>query len=226
MASTNGYGGGLPTHTASASSSKPPVDDPRHQKQRLRRRRGCLCCACLAVTLVLVAVVLLILFLTVLRVRDPTTRLVSTRLIGVAPRLTFPALSIQLNVTLLLTVSVHNPNPASFSFPSGGHTDLTYRGAHVGDAEIDPGRIPSKGDGDVQLALTLQADRFAGDVAQLIADVEAGSLPLEASTRIPGRVAVFGVFKRHAVAYSDCSFVFGVAEMGVRSQECRDHTKL
>ncbi|XP_044946255.1 uncharacterized protein LOC123395335 [Hordeum vulgare subsp. vulgare] len=227
MASTTGYGnvtgGGLPTHTA---TSKPPVDDPRQQKQRLRRRRGCLCCACLAVTLVLLAVVLLILFLTVLRVRDPTTRLVSTRLVGVAPRLTFPALSIQLNVTLLITVSVHNPNPASFSFPSGGHTDLTYRGAHVGDAEIDPGRVPSKGDADVRLALTLQADRFAGDVAQLIADVEAGSLPIEASTRIPGRVAVFGVFKRHAVAYSDCSFVFGVAELGVRSQECRDHTKL
>ncbi|CAM0950434.1 unnamed protein product [Alopecurus aequalis] len=228
MTSTNGYGGGggLPTHT---TATKPPVDDLHREKQRLRRRRGCLCCACLLVTLVLIAVVLLILFLTVLRVRDPTTRLVSTKLIGVAPRLTFPALNIQLNVTLLLTVSVHNPNPASFSFLSGGHTDLTYRGAHVGDAEIDPGRIPSKGDADVRLALTLQADKFISSpdaMAQLMSDVEAGSLPLEASTRIPGRVAVFGVFKRHAVAYSDCVFVFGIAEMGVRSQQCSDHTKL
>jgi len=227
MASTNGSGGGLPTHT-----TKPPVDDlhrEKQQQQRLRRRRGCLCCACLLVTLVLLAVVLLILFLTVLRVRDPTTRLVSTKLVGVAPRLTFPALSIQLNVTLLLTVSVHNPNPASFSFQSGGHTDLTYRGVHVGDAEIDPGRVPSKGDADVKLALTLQADQFvasADAMAQLISDVEAGSMPLEASTRIPGRVAIFGVFKRHAVAYSDCSFVFGIAELGVRSQQCSDHTKL
>ncbi|KAM0853357.1 hypothetical protein ACQ4PT_051118 [Festuca glaucescens] len=225
MASTNG--GGLPTHTA--ATTKPPADDLRREKQRLRRRRGCLCCACLLVTLVLLGVVLLILFLTVLRVRDPTTRLVSTKLAGVSPRLTFPALSIQLNVTLLLTVSVHNPNPASFSFRSGGHTDLTYRGVHVGDAEIDPGRIPSKGDGEVKLALTLQADRFVssgGAMAQLISDVEAGSLPVEASTRIAGRVAVFGIFKRHAVAYSDCSFVFGIAEMGVRSQQCSDHTKL
>jgi hypothetical protein len=226
MASTNGSGGGLPTHT-----TKPPVDGLHREKQqqRLRRRRGCLCCACLLVTLVLLAVLLLILFLTVLRVRDPTTRLVSTQLVGVAPRLTFPALSIQLNVTLLLTVSVHNPNPASFSFRSGGHTDLTYRGVHVGDAEIDPGRVPSKGDADVKLALTLQADQFvssADAMAKLISDVEAGSLPLEASTRIPGRVAVFGVFKRHAVAYSDCSFVFGIAELGVRSQQCSDHTKL
>jgi LEA14-like dessication related protein len=149
--------------------------------------------------------------------------------VGLAPRLTFPALSIQLNVTVLLTVSVHNPNPASFTFLSGGHTDLTYRGVHVGDAEIDPGRIPSKGDGEVKMALTLQADKFVssgGAMAQLISDVEAGSLPVDASTRIPGRVAVFGVFKRHAVAYSDCSFVFGIAEMGVRSQQCSDHTKL
>ncbi|KAL6640712.1 hypothetical protein ACP70R_021835 [Stipagrostis hirtigluma subsp. patula] len=51
--------------------------------------------------------------------------------------------SVQLNVTLLLTVAVHNPNPASFVYMSG-HTDLTYRGAKVGEAEIDPGRIPAR----------------------------------------------------------------------------------
>lgn len=226
MASTNGYGnvtgGGLPTHTA---TSKPPVNDPRHQKQRLRRRRGCLCCACLAVTLVLIAVVLLILFLTVLRVRDPTTRLVSTRLIGVAPRLTFPTLSIQLNVTLLLTVSVHNPNPASFSYASGT-TGLWYRGAHVGDAQVDPGRIPSKGDGVVQLEMTVLTAGFTKDMAQLIRDIEAGSLPLDASARIPGRVAVLGVFKLNVVAYSDCHIVVGFPDMDIRGQDCRDHAKL
>jgi hypothetical protein len=60
--------------------------------------------------LVLLAATLAALFLTVLRVRDPTTRLVSARLVGLAPRL---------SVTLLLTVAVHNPNRASFSFASG-----------------------------------------------------------------------------------------------------------
>jgi len=177
---------------------------------------------CLLVTLAVLlalAITLLVLFLTVLKVRDPTTRLVSTRL-------TFPALSVQLNVTLLLTVAVHNPNPASFAYDAGGHTDLTYRGAHVGEAAIDPGRIPSKGDGEVRLALTVQADRLAADLAQLVADVESGSVAMEASTRIPGRVTILGIFKRHAVAYSDCSFVFGVAEMAVRSQQCHDRTKL
>ena len=222
-AAGNGTGGILPTHTAAPSAPAWPskTKDPR-------RRRRCLC-VCLLVTLAVLlalAITLLVLFLTVLKVRDPTTRLVSTRLAGVAPRLTFPALSVQLNVTLLLTVAVHNPNPASFAYDAGGHTDLTYRGAHVGDAAIDPGRIPSKGDGEVKLALTVQADRLAADLAQLVADVESGSVAMEASTRIPGRVTILGIFKRHAVAYSDCSFVFGVAEMTVRSQQCHDRTKL
>uniref|UniRef100_A0A0D9XNI0 Late embryogenesis abundant protein LEA-2 subgroup domain-containing protein n=1 Tax=Leersia perrieri TaxID=77586 RepID=A0A0D9XNI0_9ORYZ len=223
MASTtaaagNGSSSILPTHTT-------PKDAADMEAARHRRRRRCLCC-CLLITiliLLILAITLLVLFLTVLRVRDPTTRLVATRLAGVAPRLTFP---IQLNVTLLLTVSIHNPNPASFTYATGGHADLLYRGAHVGDAEIDPGRIPSKGDANVTLALTLQADRFAGDLGQLVNDVLTGSVEVDASTRIPGRVAIFGVFKRHAVAYSDCHFVFGVAEMGVRSQQCSDRTKL
>ena len=191
-AAGNGTGGILPTHTAAPSAPAWPskTKDPR-------RRRRCLC-VCLLVTLavlVALAITLLVLFLTVLKVRDPTTRLVSTHLAGVAPRLTFPALSVQLNVTLLLTVAVHNPNPASFAYD----TDLLYRGKH------DPGRIPSRGDGLVSLALTLQAD---------------GSLALQANT------VIFGFIKRHAVAYSDCSFVFGVAEMAVRSQQCHDRTKL
>ncbi|KAF8707011.1 hypothetical protein HU200_030538 [Digitaria exilis] len=225
----SGNGSVLPTHTAAPSAPAWPSSSSKMDtKEDPSRRRRCLC-VCLLVTLAVLlalAITLLVLFLTVLKVRDPTTRLVSTRLAGVAPRLSFPAMSVQLNVTLLLTVGVHNPNPASFDYDAGGHSDLTYRGAHVGDAQIDPGRIPSKGDGEVKLALTLQADRFADDLMQLLADVEAGSIAMEASTRIPGRVTVLGIFKRHAVAYSDCSFVFGVAEMGVRSQQCHDRTKL
>ncbi|KAL6597394.1 hypothetical protein ACP70R_046834 [Stipagrostis hirtigluma subsp. patula] len=43
---------------------------------------------------------------------------------------------------------------------------------------------------------------------------------------VPGKVTILGVFKRHAVAYSDCKLVFGVAELKVRSQECNGRTKL
>ncbi|GJN07140.1 hypothetical protein PR202_ga24942 [Eleusine coracana subsp. coracana] len=223
MASSNGSV--LPTHTASAPtwpSSKPPPPPPT-------RRRLCICGLVTLAILTALAITILTLSLTLFRVRDPTTHLQSTRLTGVAPRVvTLPTPSIQLNVTLLLTVAVHNPNAASFSYLSG-HTDLTYRGAHVGSAEIDPGRIPSRGDGEVTLALTVQADRIlAGDLGQLVDDVVGtGAMPLEANTRIPGKVSILGgIIKRRAVAYSDCKFVFGVAEMKVRSQECQDRTKL
>uniref|UniRef100_A0A0E0MBT5 Late embryogenesis abundant protein LEA-2 subgroup domain-containing protein n=1 Tax=Oryza punctata TaxID=4537 RepID=A0A0E0MBT5_ORYPU len=223
MASTAAAGNGsiLPT-TATAPPLRTHKDADLETTARRRRRLCCCLLVTLVVLLLVLAITLLVLFLTVLRVRDPTTHLVSTRLIGLSPRLS----SLQLNATLLITVAVHNPNPASFTYATGGHTDLTYRGAHVGDADIDPGRIPSRGDGNVTMALTLQADRFAGDLTQLVGDVMAGSVALDASTRIPGRVAILGVFKRHAVAYSDCHLVLGVTEMGVRSQQCSDRTKL
>ncbi|KAM0830188.1 hypothetical protein ACQ4PT_066375 [Festuca glaucescens] len=207
-----------------ASSKQPltPSSAIRH-----RRRRRCLL-GTLAALLAL-AVVLLVLFLTVLRVRDPTIRLVSTELTGVAPRFALlPVPSLRINVTLFLTVSVHNPNPASFAYGEGGHADLSYRGAHVGDAEIGPGAVPSRGDAEARLALTLQADRFlaAGDARQLAEDMEGGLLPLDAATRVPGTVVLFGLFRRRAVAYSECRLVFAVAEMRVQSHECSGGTKL
>ncbi|WVZ54736.1 hypothetical protein U9M48_005490 [Paspalum notatum var. saurae] len=210
-----------PPHTTT-TTTKPPPDTRR------RRRRRCLC-VCVLITLALLlilALTILILSLTLLRVRDPTTRLVSTRLAGVAPRLTLPALDLQLNVTLLLTVAVHNPNAASFAYGADGRTTLLYRGAQVGDASIDPGRVPARGDGNVTLALTVQADKLAQDLTQLIADVESGSVEMEANTVVPGRVTILGIVSRHAVAYSDCTFVLDVAGFKVRSQQCRDRTKL
>ncbi|TVU39088.1 hypothetical protein EJB05_12492, partial [Eragrostis curvula] len=202
------------------------VDHPRicsnkiHKRRRRRRR-----CICLLVTLgvlLLLGVTLLVLFLTVLRVRDPTTRLVSARLVGFTPSLTPP---LQFNVTMLLTVAVHNPNPASFAFDSG-NAQLRYRGVLVGDAAVEPGRLPSRGDANVTMVMTVLSDSFGAELAQLVQDLEAGAVPLDAGAAIPGKVAVFRVFKLRAVAYSDCHVVFGVPEMQVRSQVCSDHTKL
>ncbi|KAE8769101.1 harpin-induced protein 1 containing expressed [Hordeum vulgare] len=216
-----------PPTPSSKSKSSSPVASPALHHQARRRRRRCL----IATTAVLLAlaVVLAVLFLTVLRVRDPTIRLVSTQFVGAAPRFALlPTPSIRLNLTLLITVSVHNPNPASFTYADGGHADLSYRGAHVGDAEIDPGAVPSGGDAEVRLVLTLEADRFAaaGDSRQLADDVESRALPLDASTTVPGTVLLFGVFRRSAVAFSECRLVFAVMEMRVQSHQCNSRTKL
>ncbi|OEL38738.1 hypothetical protein BAE44_0000242 [Dichanthelium oligosanthes] len=203
----------LPTH----------ADEELHRQRRRRRRRcRCCCASCLLVSLLL-GVTLLVLFLTVLRVRDPTTRLVSSRVIGFALG---PGPGLQFNLTMLLTVDVHNPNPASFTYASGS-ADLWYRGVLVGVAAVDPGRIPSRGDGTMELVMTVLSGSFGDELNQLVKDMEAGAVPLDASARVPGKVGLLGgVLKIRAVAYSDCHVIFAFPEMKVRSQVCQDHTKL
>ncbi|KAF7048400.1 hypothetical protein CFC21_057178 [Triticum aestivum] len=209
------------------ASSKPPTASSASHHQAGRRRRRCLVAT--AAVLFALAAVLAVLFLTVLRVRDPTIRLVSTQFVGAAPSFALlPTPSLRLNLTLLVTVSVHNPNPASFTYADGGHANLSYRGAHVGDAEIDPGAVPSRGDAEVRVALTLEADRFAaaGGARQLAEDVESRAMPLESATTVPGTVLLFGVFRRRAVAYSECRLEVAVMEMRVQSHQCNSSTKL
>uniref|UniRef100_N1QQF1 Cyclin-dependent kinase B1-1 n=1 Tax=Aegilops tauschii TaxID=37682 RepID=N1QQF1_AEGTA len=83
-------------------------------------------------------------------------------------------------------------------------------------------------DAEVRVALTLETDRFvaAGDVRQLAEDVESRAMPLDAATTVPGTVLLFGLFRRSAVAYSECRLVFAVMEMRVQSHECNSSTKL
>jgi Late embryogenesis abundant protein len=199
---------------------------PKPKAKAKSNKRRCLC-ACLGCGLVilLLAILLLILALTLFRVRDPSISLTSTRLAGVAPRVTLPALSLQLNITLDIIASVHNPNRASFTYQSG-QTNLTYRGTQVGQATIEPGRIPNHGSGPVRLSLTVDAVQFSDNLGTLIGDVLNGTIAFDTSTMIPGRVAILGFIKHHAVARSTCHVEIGVPSMNVKSQECNSETSL
>ncbi|KAG1365598.1 hypothetical protein COCNU_12G005980 [Cocos nucifera] len=196
------------------------------RRHRHRHRRRCLILggACLLLLLVL-GVVALVLYLTLFKPRDPTMKLVSARVEGVFPRLSLPAVRIELNVTLELEVLVHNPNRAAFDYAEG-HTVLYYHGAQVGDADLEPGRVPPRGDGHVQVRFTVEADRFATKFLSLIADVAAGEVPFDSSTEIPGRVTILGFIKRHVVAESECHIGIGVPKLRVKSQECSYKTEL
>lgn len=193
-------------------------------KSKAKRRCLCACLGCCLVILLLV-IVLVILTFTLFRVRDPSITLTSTRLAGVAPRVTLPAVSIQFNITLDIIATVHNPNRASFTHDSG-QTNLTYRGTQVGQAIIEPGRIPNHGSGPIRLSLTVDAAKFTDNLMTLIGDVINGSITFETYTIIPGRVTILGFIKHHAVARSTCSVVIGVTDFKVKSQECDNETSL
>ncbi|KAJ6841793.1 uncharacterized protein M6B38_305355 [Iris pallida] len=197
-----------------------------HHDRPKRRRSRCLvpCVACLLVVVAL-AVTAVVLALVLFKPRDPRTQLVSATVSGVSPRVSFPAISVDLNVTLDLDLLVTNPNRASFDH-APAKTVLYYRGAQVGDADVAPGRIPSHGSETMHARLTVEAGKLSSEAMSLLSDVIAGSVGFDASTRVPGRVTFLGFIKHHAVATSECHVEVGFPDLKVRSQQCTQKTKL
>ncbi|CAL9084572.1 unnamed protein product [Musa textilis] len=194
--------------------------------EQRRRRRRWLCCVLCILVLVLFVVTAVVLALTVFKIREPTGELVSVTVSGVSPRVDLPALRVELNVTLDVAVRVHNRNYAAFAHAPGGRTNLLYRGAQVGEADVAPGRIPARGSELLQLALAVEVERIAAELGSLLSDVVAGAVAFDTLTRLPGRVTFLGFIKRHAVATSDCHVVIGVSDLSVRSQDCTYKTNL
>ncbi|XP_068644624.1 uncharacterized protein [Aristolochia californica] len=208
------------TETGEPSAPKAP-----HPRSRRRRRRFCTCCFAFSLLLLAFLLIVLILAFTVFKRRDPQVTVLSATVDGVAPRLSLPAVSINLNVSLHLRLHVYNPNRVSFKHHPGKSVVL-YRGTPVGEADIVPGSIPSRGSENIGVDLTVEADKFLPDMSRLIADIMAGEIDVDANTRVPGRVNVLGIFKRHVVAISECQYGIGIPDLRVRKQECRHHTKL
>lgn len=192
---------------------------------RRRRRRCCLIATGVAILLLLAFfIIILILALTVFKTKQPITELQSAKIDGIAPRVTFPAVDIQLNLTLDLQILVKNRNRASFKHGSGKSL-LLYRDKQVGVVDIDPGLIPARGSAVLPCRLTLQVDEVASNLGALIRDVLDGELVMETHTRIPGRVNLLGIFKKHIVATSECQFTFSVLAFKIQSQKCKNKAR-
>jgi len=195
-------------------------------QKKLKRRRVCVMVtgAVLLLLIVLVVVVIILAF-TLFKTKDPRTQLVSATLEGISPRVSFPDIDIQINVTLDLKVQVENRNRASFKH-DGGKSVLLYKGKEVGETDIYPGLVPSRGSAILSCRLTLQADEFASNITGLLGDVVGGDISMDTVTRIPGRVTFLGFIKKHIVAKSYCQFTVTVPDFKIASQSCRNKAKL
>ncbi|KAF8394782.1 hypothetical protein HHK36_018718 [Tetracentron sinense] len=195
------------------------------QQRKVRKRRCLVATAAVVLLLFTLFVIVLILAFTVFKPKDPQTQIISATVDGIAPRVSLPALRVELNVTLDLQILVHNPNRASFKH-GPGKSLVFYRGNQVGEIDLSPGQIPDRGSETLRCRLTLEADQFASDMTHLISDVLAGELVIDTRTRIPGRVTFLGIFKKHAVALSECQVAIGITDMKIRRQDCKNKTKL
>ncbi|KAE8734118.1 Endomembrane protein 70 protein family [Hibiscus syriacus] len=195
------------------------------QRRRAHKSRCLTVASMLLGVLLLISIVVLILAFTVFKAKQPKTKLVSAALDGVSPRISFPVVNIQLNVTLDLQLLVENPNHASFKHGQGKSV-LSYRGDQFGEADIPPGNIPARGSATFSSRLVLQLDEMASNIRALIDDVLDGELVVDTRTRIPGRVTFLKVFKKHAVVTSECQFTIEVLALKLQSQKCKSKSKL
>lgn len=216
-----------PKHRAMTESQEQKHDQEQVVLIPNKKRRHC-CVISTAIVLLLLVVLVtvsLVLALTVFKTKDPRTKLVSASLEGISPRVTFPAINIQLNVTLDLKILVENRNYAKFKHQEGT-SFLLYEGKEVGETEIFPGLIPARGSATLPCRLTLQTDKLASNVTGLIGDLMGGEISMEAVTQVPGRVTFLGIIKKHIVAKSRCQFTFGFPDLKIKSQVCKNKAKL
>ncbi|XP_031485975.1 uncharacterized protein LOC116254616 [Nymphaea colorata] len=200
------------------TGGKAPPDDRR------KKRRRCYCCSCVAAVLLLLALIILILALTVFKVKDPTTKVVSSSVEGFATTISFPQLRLQLNITLYTQLLVHNPNRASFRHDEGSSL-LFFHGIQIGDVDIMPGLIPADGSETFGTRVTIDADRVITNLA-FIGEVFSGVMNIESRSTIPGRVTILGVFRRHVVSSAICQIAINTRNMTIESQKCIFDTKL
>ncbi|KAM1272217.1 hypothetical protein ACFX2J_032935 [Malus domestica] len=181
---------------------------------------------CLAATsVVLVAtIVLVILCLTVFKAKDPTTTVNSVVLKDLDLALNIPRLSVDVNLTLGVDLSVNNPNKVGFKYKNST-AFLNYRGTNVGEAQIGSGEIFADRTKSMNVTLTIMADRLLGK-SELFSDVVAGTLPLNTLTKVSGEVSVLGIFKIHVVSTSSCDFRIDVGNVTVGQQHCTYKIKL
>ncbi|XVE84282.1 hypothetical protein DITRI_Ditri17bG0000400 [Diplodiscus trichospermus] len=202
------------------------------QVSRSKQREQICKCRCrsvigsvLLICLLLIFIIVLILALTVFKAKQPRTKVLSATIDGVSPLISFPVITIQLNITLDLQLLVENRNHASFKHDAG-KSFLSYRGNQLGKVDIPPGFIPAMGSSNFSCRLILQVDEMVSNITALVSDVLDGELVVDTRTTIPGRVTLLKIFKKHAVATSECHFTIAVLALKIQSQKCMGKTKL
>lgn len=187
--------------------------------------RGRKVCIAIAAALVVIALVFVVLGFTVFRPRHAITTINSFSLGVLQTGNTSFGVGIDVNATLLVDLSVTNPNRASFSYPGGGTAELFYRGKLAGVAAIPPGAIGAGETLRMNVTLTVLAGRLIAD-SNVYSDVLSGSLAVTTYTRIAGKVTVLGLLKLRTVTYTTCDVVVNIASRSISSSDCKYRTKV
>ena len=177
-----------------------------------RLRGGLLSCA---IATVLLAAALAAVTVSMYRVRQPIMTMNAIALKDLDP-----ASWAAPRLTVVVDVSVTNPNAASLRYRRS-ETWVYYRSRQVGEAVGPPGTARAHGTVRLNVTVAVSVGALLDDPG-FLGDVVTGAVEVATSTRVRGRVAVLGGFvvRRRVVLEMNCTATVAVADMSIRNQSC------
>ncbi|KAF3439952.1 hypothetical protein FNV43_RR18230 [Rhamnella rubrinervis] len=195
-----------------------PSSDDYEVAKKLRRRRFIKCCGSLLALIVILAVVVVILIFTVFRVKDPVIRMNKITIIKLElVNNTIPKPGT--NITITADVSVKNPNVASFKFSNTTST-LYYHGTVVGEGRGPPGQSKARRTTRMNITVDIITDRMLSN-PNLQSDIGSGLLSMNSYSKVPGRVKILNVIKKHVVVTMNCTMSVNITSQAIQQQKCK-----
>lgn len=200
------------------------INEPAHKSKRHQRRIKL--CLCITVIFLLLVIVILILAFTVFKVQEPkvTTNGITLKNLDLTLDPT-PIPRVNLNMSMLIDMSIKNPNAASFKL-GNTTTIIYYRGATVAEARTPPGLVKARRTSGMNVTVDIMADRLASS-PDLVADVLVrGKMIMDTYSVISGRVKILFV-KKHVEVRMNCTVTVDISSRAIyQDMSCKRKVKL
>lgn len=205
------------------AADRPSSDDDEaalHLK-KIQRRKFIKICGFLTAFVLIHVLVIITLIFTVFRVKDPVIKMNG---ITVTQSGNSTILKAGTNLSFTADVSVKNPNVASFKY-SNTTTTLYYHGTVIGEAHGPPGQARPRRTMRMNITANIITDRIISNPS-LQTELGLGLLNLGSFSRIPGRVKILNVIRRHVVVKMNCTFAYNISSQEIQTQKCKRKVKL
>ncbi|KAG9454129.1 hypothetical protein H6P81_007033 [Aristolochia fimbriata] len=163
------------------------------------RRGVIICCGVTVAIIVILVVVAITLLFTVFKPKEPKVQPHPV----ILQRIEFELLPIlKLNLTLLVSVTVKNPNYGSFKYDET-KVLIYYRGTQIGEGPIDAGSISSHESEDFNTVIEITAEKMLGS-KDFWQDLGGGHFNFTSESKVYGKATLFKLLKKHARGRTTC----------------------
>ncbi|PWA72146.1 late embryogenesis abundant protein, LEA-14 [Artemisia annua] len=200
-----------------------PVSVTVDEAKKRKRRRCIIIWSSVLATFATIALVLLILGLIVFKAKKPVITVDNVSLEDLDVSINPLALQVSLNLSLGLDISIENPNKVGVKYKSSSAI-VRYKGDDIGNVPIPAGKIGSDDKKNLNLTLTVYADRLVTN-SEIYREVLGGNLMFTTYTKIKAKVRVLFIHI-HVTSTSTCDVNVDIRNRRIANQTCQYKNKL